>query len=191
MFSQASELLITHSPSSLEEKVFPESTAGELVFFSYSEQAYLRCILVDVPQEQHEALTMVHLSDMSQLVKQHSQKRRSVVELVQIIRGSPAPHSQLDMVSKCLQSFFELQANAVGECSLSPLRMAFAECGVVHVEVVQQRLHVLVKRLQDAGDLVLVEQRNGLPFVVSEVTESCESFREAGRQFVVLQRDEE
>jgi hypothetical protein len=45
---------------------------------------------------------------MSQLVKQHSQQRGSVVELVQVIRGSPASHSQLDMVSKGLQSFFEL-----------------------------------------------------------------------------------
>lgn len=108
MFSQVSELHITHSPSSLEEKVFPKSTAGKLVFFSHSEQAYLRCILVDIPQEQHKALAMVHLSDMSQLVKQHSQQRCSVVELVQVIRGSPAPHSKLDVVSEGLQSFFEL-----------------------------------------------------------------------------------
>jgi hypothetical protein len=69
--------------------------------------------------------------------------------------------------------------------------MAFAEGRVVHMKVMQQWLHVLVKCLQDAGDLVLVQQRYGLPFLVSEVTESCESFREAGRQLVVLQRDEE
>ena len=91
------------------------------------------------------------------------------------------------MVRKGLESFIELESNTVSERGFGPLRVAFTKSGVVHVEIMHQRLDVLVKGLEDATHLVTVEQGDGVAFVILVVTEGRESLRKPRGQFIVFE----